>query len=76
MVLDGTKRQWVDLGDLSVYTCMMDPVSCGESGGSVAVWMKILNFKRNGGILTTIGAGYKRGFVIKTDGSDDIRYIT
>ena len=73
MVLDGTMRQWADLDDLSAHTCMTDPLSCGESGGSVAVWIKILNFKRNCGILTTIGTGKKRGFTVKTDGSPKVK---
>ena len=43
--------QYVDLGHLP-DACMANPSSCDENGGSVSLWVKLLDCD-NGGIITS-----------------------
>ena len=36
-----SSREWVNLGDLSLFACLPIPRTCGPEGGSFSVWMKI-----------------------------------
>ena len=37
--MDHTKRQWVDLGNLT-EACIVRPETCGAEGGAVAFWIR------------------------------------
>ena len=43
--------QYVDLGQLP-EACIANPSSCGDNGGSVSLWVKLLNCS-TGGIITS-----------------------
>ena len=44
-------KQYVDLGQLP-EACIANPSSCGENGGSVSLWVKLLECP-DGGIITS-----------------------
>ena len=44
-------RQWVDLGDLSPFTCMTLPENCGPDGGALSAWIKLIDCPPGTGFL-------------------------
>ena len=53
MLQTGGEGSWMDLGDMS-SACMIVPHTC-ENGGTLMVWVKILQ-NQFGGILSTVSA--------------------
>ena len=41
--LDRAQKQWVDLGDVSGYSCFSRPETCGPDGASLTAWINILD---------------------------------
>ena len=52
--LNRTLRQWVDLGDLSNYTCMVLPENCGPDGGTLSAWIKVIECPPGSGFLGSV----------------------
>ena len=53
--VDHTKRQWVDLG-IHTEVCMTRPETCGVAGGTICLWVKVVDCE-NGGIVSTLDPG-------------------
>ena len=52
--VDALEKQWVDLGDLSQFSCIVKPSICGATGGSLSVWIKLGVWIKQGGILSSM----------------------
>ena len=51
ILTDRNWNQWVDLGDLSPFTCMTLPENCGPDGGALSAWIKLIDCPNNHGFL-------------------------
>ena len=45
--------QWIDLG-VHYEACIVDPPTCGDAGGAISIWLRVLSDQIDGGLLTTI----------------------
>ena len=61
---NASQKQWIDLGDLSQFSCIVKPSTCGASGGSLSVWIKTGDCPVGNGILTSMRAFHKEGFIV------------
>ena len=52
LALDRTRSQWVDLG-IHTEACMTQPETCGEAGGSISLWVKVIECLSLCGIMTS-----------------------
>ena len=53
---NASQKQWIELGDLSRYSCIVKPSLCGATGGgSISVWIRTQCCSDGGGILTSLG---------------------
>ena len=50
---DMTLTQSLELGNLSI-ACITIPESCGTQGGTVGVWVKVIDCQHQGGIITSL----------------------
>ena len=48
-----SQKQWVDLGDLSSYSCFPKLATCGPNGTSLTAWINIINCPNDHGFLTS-----------------------
>ena len=53
---------WVDLGNVSGYSCFSLPETCGPNGASLTAWIKIIDCPTGSGFITSKEAGAKTGF--------------
>ena len=51
LILDATKKQWVDLG-IHTDVCMTLPDNCGAAGGAISLWLNV-NDCPSGGIVSS-----------------------
>ena len=62
--LDRTKNQWIDLG-IHTEACMTRPETCGEAGGAISVWMRVIDSPTDNlysyGIISTQQTSTKAG---------------
>ena len=63
MNLDGTKRQWIDLG-IHTEACMTRPETCGAAGGAISLWMSFTDCRSHGAIITTQKDASTTGFTV------------
>ena len=54
---------WVDLGDLSEYSCFPVIDTCGPNGASLTTWINIIDCTDHAGVLTSRDY-YTRGIVV------------
>ena len=40
-------------GDVSGYTCLVDPRNCGTDGATMALWLKISECQQDSGVLSS-----------------------
>ena len=70
--MNRTKRQWIDLG-VHTEACITHPETCGAAGGSVAFWMRVIDYDSGcWGIISSTGSR-TTGFRIYT--TYKLRYI-
>ena len=63
------QRQWVSLGDLSLFTCFPKPWTCGPEGASHSVWLKIDDCpSEHNGHITSRYSDARSGFLIRCVG--------
>ena len=67
--LDGSKRQWIDLG-IVPEACLAQPDTCSDKGGSVALWVKVAGGNVVPGIISSRKTKAARGFQIGYTFSD------
>ena len=60
--LDHTKKQWVDL-EIQPETCMAR-MDCGEAGGAVSMWIRVISCPVNCGIISSHVSGNAGLFMI------------
>ena len=60
----------MDLGD-QLVSCITVPHTCGPEGGSMSIWLKILNCSDGDGLFSTLneGGGLHGGMVLRCGGS-------
>ena len=61
--LDRTKKQWVELGDLTT-ACFTVPESCGPEGAAVSFWINLINFPVWAGIISSKANLMSRGIYV------------
>ena len=60
-----SQNQWIELGDLSRYSCIVKPSLCGATGGgSISVWINVGNCENTGGVLSSLRTSYAEGFAV------------
>ena len=70
-VVNAWENQWIDLGDLSQYSCIVKPSTCGTNGGSLSVWIKTGNCDEHSGILTSMRKNFRGGLAIFKNQPED-----
>ena len=64
-MVDRSQNQWIELGDLSRYSCIVKPSLCGATGGgSISVWIKTQGCDKNKGILSSMTKSDYQGVAI------------
>ena len=61
---NASEDQWIDLGDLSQFSCIVKPSTCGATSGSLSVWIKLGNCEHRTGILTSTKTTSDEGFAL------------
>ena len=56
LILDRTKRQWIDLGTRT-EACMTQPETCGATGGAISMWLKIVDCPEGCGVISSHESG-------------------
>ena len=56
MSTNHSRQQWINLG-IHTEACMTDPVTCGAAGGTIALWLRMVNCSVNGAVVTTTERG-------------------
>ena len=73
-------NQWIELGDLSRYSCIVKPSLCGATGGgSLSVWINVGNCDPAGGVLTSLRTSYGEGFALINNpdrSTDMVRWVS
>ena len=69
LTLNGTKRQWVDLG-IQTGVCMAKPETCGVAGGAIGFWVKVIKCSSLGGVISTATHGTAGSQIYCTSGYD------
>ena len=49
---DRSQNQWIDLGYHS-NVCLTHRYGCGEAGGALSMWLRLIDCPARGGIITT-----------------------
>ena len=52
LIVDRTKKQWVDLG-IHTKACMTRPETCGAAGGTISLWIRVIDCPSIGGIVSS-----------------------
>ena len=67
-------NQWIELGDLSRYSCIVKPSLCGATGGgSLSVWMKYSHSGHGDGIISSMTKNYAQGFTVMESTNDTLK---
>ena len=60
---NASRSQWIDLG-IQAEACMTRPQTCGEAGGAVSMWVKVINCPVGHGIIGTNQVELSNGLVV------------
>ena len=60
---NASEKQWIELGDLSQYSCIIKPSLCGATG-SISVWIKVEYTDNQYGVLTSLKTSFSEGFAV------------
>ena len=55
--------RWIDLG-IHTEACMSQPYTCGENGGAVSLWYRVITCPSLGGIISSFSGLASSGFSI------------
>ncbi len=68
LTLNRTLRQWVDLGDVSGWTCLTRPTTCPEPEASLGMWLNLHDCSGGNGVLTSI-SNAEDGIAVRGQGT-------
>ena len=73
---NASQKQWIELGDLSRYSCIVKPSLCGATGGgSISFWIKTQGCTKNKGILSSMTQKNWQGLDIEKNDKERIGYV-
>ena len=73
---NASQKQWIELGDLSRYSCIVKPSLCGTTGGgTISFWIKTQGCTKNKGILSSLTQKNWQGLDIEKNDKERIGYV-
>ena len=64
---DLSKKQWLNMVNISALACFVIPQSCGSAGGALSVWMKIEECPDETGVVSSLISEFSEGFLMACD---------
>ena len=72
---DKDLNQWADLGDVSGFSCLSRPETCGPDEASLTAWVNIIDCPQGSGIMASVSASTSTG-IRPFCTVDGIKYVT